>query len=46
MNIYEGGEWLINKYKICWDKLELVPEAKPLAIEKYDAIKLLLGEKN
>ena len=45
-SIEEGREWLIKKYETCWDKLELVPEAKEIAKEKYDAIKLILGEQN
>lgn len=44
LSIEEGREWLIRKYKSCWDKLELLPEAKDLALEKYNAIKLVLGE--
>lgn len=46
MSILEANDWLINKYKVCWDKLGLVPEAKEIAKEKYDAIKLILGEQN
>ena len=32
---------LLKKYASCWDKL--MPEAKEIAQEKYDAIKLVIG---
>ena len=40
--IEEGRDWLIQKYKSCWDKLDQVPEAKEIARPKYEAIKLVL----
>jgi len=43
-SIEEGRSWLIKKYKSCQDKLELIPETKEIAKDKYDAIKLILGE--
>lgn len=44
LSIEGGREWLVKKYKDCWDKLELIPEAKEIAKDKYDAIKFILGE--
>lgn len=43
-SVNEGKDWLIKKYKACNDKLELVPEAKKIAKQKYESIKMILDE--
>ena len=42
-SIKETKQSLSRKYESCWDKL--MPEAKIMADTKYNAIKLILGEK-
>ncbi|MCK4551256.1 MAG: HD domain-containing protein [Candidatus Aenigmarchaeota archaeon] len=42
-SIDETKQTLSRKYESCWDKL--MPEAKIMADAKYNAIKLILGEK-
>jgi len=44
LSISEGKESIIQKYKTCWAKL--IPEAKEIAQQKYEAIKLILGEQD
>ena len=46
MSFEEAKAWLIKKYANCWEKLELIPESKDIARNKYDAIKVILGEQN
>jgi len=43
LNREEGRKWLIEKYGKSWKKL--MPEAKNIIKPKYDAIKILLGDK-
>lgn len=43
-SIEQGREYLVNKYQACWNKLEMLQEAKEIAGPKYEAIKLILGE--
>jgi len=40
MGIDEGTRWVLNKLERSWNKL--IPEAKEIIREKYDAIKLAL----
>ena len=44
MKIEEGKTWVRNKLERSWKKL--IPEAKEIALPKYEAVKLLLGEQN
>jgi len=44
-SIEEGREWILKKYQSCWDKLDLIPETKDIALPKYEAIKLILEKK-
>ena len=40
-SVEEAKEWLRRKYAKSWKKM--IPEARELAKEKYDAIKIILG---
>jgi len=42
LNIAEGRKALLEKYYSCWKKI--MPEARYLAKERYDAIRLILGD--
>jgi len=43
LSIPEGRNWVKKKYESCWAKM--MPEAKEIARQKYDAVKVLLEEK-
>ncbi|MFC1651751.1 HD domain-containing protein [Patescibacteria group bacterium] len=44
METDEGAEWVLNKIERSWKKL--MPEAKEMMKEKYEAIKIVLGKNN
>ncbi len=44
-SVEEGRKELIRRYKSYFYKLDFVPEAKEIARPKYEAIKLILGNK-
>ena len=42
LSIQDGQDWLLRKYEINWNKLDLITETKKMARSQYDAIQLLL----
>ena len=43
LSLEEGRNWLIKKYQGYWNKVQILPEARDLVKDQYDAIKLILG---
>ena len=41
----DGREWLIEKYKACFNKLKILPEAEKIARDKYEVIGIVLKSK-